>query len=909
VPVQIEFHGPLAKYGGGQAPADGTVEALLRRFGMTDLSYVVVLADGRRCDLDEPLEEGATYIAMSPIGGGSAQPLRYIGTSVRRVDGPEKVTGAARYMTDLHFENACYARVKRVPHPHARIRKIETAKAQAMPGVLCVLTAKDIPGLNGFGIVVPDQPVLVAEGDKTRCYGDAVALVAAESEELAEAALELIEVDYEELPVVDDPLYAMLPGAPPVHEGGNIHLKTVVRRGDSAAAFAECDVIVEHTYYSPRQMHAFIETEGGWARQEEDGTITIWCPAQAAYRDLLQLSRIFALSGKKIREIGSPLGGAFGGKDELTVQHYLGLLAMKTNGRPVKLHYKREESVIAGMKRHPFIVYMKTGLKQDGTILANQVFAVGDTGAYASLGGPVINLAIEHCCGPYRVPNVDLQGYCVYTNNGIAGAFRGFGVNQVCSAIETNLDEAARILGIDPVELRRKNAYRRGDSAPIGHTLQTSVGIIPVLEAMARCDLWVNREQYRARPSAPWKKRGVGVASSMHGTGLGVGIPDYGAAGLEVHEDGSFTVFLAPQEIGAGNTTTYTMFAAEALGVPLEQIQVVQGDTGLVPDGGTVTASRSTYTGGKAILIAAGKLKELIRSLGVAGSELLDRLPGAGPAGGLAQAGGPGTAADPARVPAGGADLPDPAAMTDLYRRVWQALRAAGKKTRVEGYFMWPQADKNIEGVFGLPHHIYGYAGHVALVEVDTLTGETQVLKVAAIIECGRVINPQGLEAQAEGGAVMGMGYALMEDTVIEKGLFKTKNMSTYIIPTSADIPEVETIAVEEPEETGPFGAKGIGEVTMVPVVPAITNAIYDAVGARCYHLPATPERVFFAMRQAAAEEAARRQDGQSVAFYQYHPSDQMAERLRQVMAVAGSLQVEGPKGEGYAAPKGPGGH
>lgn len=783
--------------------------------------------------------------------------LRYIGRSVPRVDGPEKVTGATRYMTDLTFPNACYGRVKRVPHPHARIRRIDTSKAEAMPGVICVVTAQDIPGLNGFGIVTPDQPVLIAEGDKTRCFGDPVALVAAETEELAAQALDLIEVIYDELPVVDDPLLAMLPGAPRVHEKGNIHLKTTVRRGDVEAAFAACDLIVEHTYYSPRQMHAFLETEGGWARQDPDGVITIWCPAQAAYRDLLQLSRIFALAPKMIREIGSPLGGAFGGKDELTVQHYLGLLAMKSGGRPVKMHYKREESVIAGMKRHPFIVYMKTGLKADGTILANRCFAVADTGAYASLGGPVVNLAIEHCCGPYRVPNVDLQGFCVYTNNGIAGAFRGFGVQQVCSAIETNLDEAAELLGLDPVELRLKNAYRRGDTASIGHTLQTSVGIIPVLEEMQRLDLWVNRERYRAAPTAPWKRRGVGVATSMHGTGLGVGIPDYGAAGIEIHPDGSFTVYLAPQEIGAGNTTTYAMFAAEALQVEIERVKVVQGDTGLVPDGGTVTASRSTYTGGKAILIAAEKMRAAIAQVGAANQP---------------------------------------------YAAVYQALVAAGKPTRVEGSFLWPQADKAIEGVFGLPHHVYGYAGHVALVEVDTLTGETQVLEVDAVIDCGRVINPQGLEAQSEGGVVMGMGYALMEDTVIEQGRFKTRNMSTYIIPTAVDVPIVRTVPVEEYEETGPFGAKGIGEVTMVPIIPAITNAIYDATGARCYHLPATPERVHQAMQRSAQERAA-----QTLTTYQYHPHDEAIQRLRQVMALAENLEVDGPKGEGYAAPRAPG--
>ncbi|MGY6210654.1 xanthine dehydrogenase family protein molybdopterin-binding subunit [Cytobacillus firmus] len=748
---------------------------------------------------------------------------KWVGKRVKRIDGPEKVTGELKYMTDYHFDNMVWGKVLRSEYPHAKINSIDIEAAKNLPGVICVLTHIDIPGFNGFGIVVPDQPVLCS--DVVRCTGDAVALVAAETLEIAEQALSLIKVDYEPIEVVADAEYALTDSAPKLHPDGNLHSHVKINNGNIEKAFEEADIIVENTFYSPRQMHAFIETEGGWGVMDDEGFLTIRCPGQYAYRDRMQIARSLAYNPERIRVISSPIGGAFGGKDEITVQIYLALLALHTKGRPVKIHLSREESVIAGIKRHPFKVQMKTAAKKDGTLLANQVKAIGDTGAYASLGGAVIALAIEHSCGPYKIPNVDLEGFCVYTNNGIAGAFRGFGVNQVCMGIETHMDMIAEKLGMDPIELRKKNVYHQGEVSSVGHIVKSSVGTYKTLETAENCELWKNREKYKSEVSEPWKKRGVSVATSFHGIGMGIGLPDYGAASIELLPDGTFLVGVGCEEIGGGNSTAYAQIAAEMLNCDISNIKIVQGDTQKTLDGGTVTASRSTYTGGRAVAAAAPRMTELLIQTAAEmlnlDSSQIDLKPN--------------------HISAHGEIIP--------YKSIYKYLYDHHQATRVEGHFYLPKEKEEIKGSGGAPHHLYGYLTHVVMVEVDTLTGETEVLRVVSIPDAGKVINPQGLEGQTEGGAIMGIGYTLYEDVLIENGYHKTRNFTDYIIPTIRETPLIETFPVEEPEQSGPFGAKGIGEVVMIPIIAAIMSAIYDATGARIRHLPATPERVFNALK------------------------------------------------------------
>ncbi|MFT9845974.1 xanthine dehydrogenase family protein molybdopterin-binding subunit [Aneurinibacillus sp. REN35] len=753
--------------------------------------------------------------------------LRWVGKRVKRLDGPEKVTGELKYMTDYHYTNMAWGRVLRSQHPYAKIKRMDVSKAREHAGVICVLTHEDIPGFNGFGIVVPDQPVLCK--DVVRCMGDAVALVAAETEEIAEEALALIEVEYEVLEPLIDPEEAIKDSAPSLHPSGNIHSRIQVKNGDVEKAFAEADVVVEHTYYSPRQMHAFIETEGGWGMLEADGSLTIRCPGQYAYRDRMQIARVLAWNPERIHVVSHPIGGGFGGKDEITVQIYLALLALHTGGRPVKIHYKREESVIAGIKRHPFKVTMKTAAKKDGTLLANKVVAYGDTGAYASLGGAVVSLAIEHSCGPYYIPNVDLDGYCVYTNNGVAGAFRGFGVNQVALAIEANLEKIAEKLGMDPIEIRKKNVYHQGGLSSMGHRVMSSVGTWKTLDEAEKCELWQNRAAYKAAPSEPWKKRGIGVATSFHGIGMGIGLPDYGAATIELLPGGGFLVGVCSEDIGQGNGTAFAIVAAEELECDVPDIQVIQGDTRKTIDSGTVSASRSTYVGGNSILATAPYMINLLKKTA---AEIL------------------GAETQELALLDGRVYVVSDTSRSVTYAEVYEHLHEQRKTTRVEGHFMVPKAKKQIGKNVGMPHYLYGYLTHVALVEVDTLTGETEVLRVVSIPDCGRVLNQQGLEGQTEGGAVMGIGYTLYEDVIMEQGVNKTTNFTNYILPTFKETPVIETIPVEEEEATGPYGAKGIGEVVMIPIIPAIVQAIYDATGARINHLPATPERVYRAMKE-----------------------------------------------------------
>lgn len=761
--------------------------------------------------------------------------LKYLGKAIPRLDALEKATGKIKYMTDLYFPNMLYGKVLRSKYPHARILKIDTSKAESLEGVISVVTHKDVPGVNGFGIVIPDMPVLCA--DKVRYIGDAVAAVAAESEEIAEKALSLIEVDYEPLPVVSDPEEALKEGSPKVHDEGNIHLHTEIKRGNLEEAFKEADLIIENVYYTGRQEHAFLETEGGVALVDDEENLVIYVGSQYPQRDQLQLARCLSLNPKKIHVISYPVGGAFGGKDELTIQPILGLLAIKSK-RPVKMHLSREESMISYWKRHPFKMYYKTGVKKDGTIIAQEIKIIQDKGAYSSLGGPVLNLAVEHACGPYRVDNVHIDGYAVFTNNGIAGAFRGFGVPQVTFAIETQIDIISEKLGIDPIEIRKKNALRKGDISPIGNKLTTSVGTIKVLEEIEKCEIWQKRKELKSYHDSkrPWLKRGVGIALTYQGTGLGVGIPDYGGALLSLNSDGTFSVRIGTVDYGQGILTSYAQIVAETLKIDISKVKVILGDSFLTADSGPTSASRGVYAGGKAAIIACEKMiKELKRKaseiLGVE-ENLLDFKDGF----------------------IFSKEFPEKQVSTEDIALRYE--RENGKLPETEGYFLIPTAELKIENAFGLPHHIYAFSAHVALVEVNTLTGEVTVIKGAEAVDGGVVLNKQGYEAQVEGGFVMGMGYSLMEEMFIENGIFKNPNFSTYIIPCIKDVPkEIQTIPVINEEDTGPFRAKGIAETVMVATAPAITNAIHDAIGIRVYKLPAIGELIYKAIKEKQNEK------------------------------------------------------
>ncbi len=707
------------------------------------------------------------------------------------------------------------------------IKKIDISKALKLNGVVAVLTYNDIPGLNGFGIAIQDQPVLCY--DKVRYIGDAVALVACETKELLDKAIDLIEVEYEPLPVVEDPLKALEKDSPKVHENGNIHLHTKIDKGDIEKGFKEADLIIENEYRTGRQEHAYLETESGFAFYDEDeDLLTIFCGGQYPFRDQIQIARVLAIDPRKIRIIDEPMGGGFGGKDEITTQIHLALLAYHTK-RLVKMEIERDESIVFSWKKHPMILRYKTGVKKDGTLTSNEIYIYADTGAYASLGGPIVNLAVEHSCGPYRVPNTHIEGFCIYTNNGVSGAFRGFGVNQVTFAMESQMDEIAEKLNMDPVLLRRKNILKKGDETGIGSKIETSIGLKKILDEIEKHPLYKDREKNKI-DSSEYKKYGVGIAISYQGTGLGVGLPDYGACWIEMRRDGGFNVYSGSVEIGQQMKTTLKLIALEALKISDEdKVFIITGDTSITPDCGTTTASGATYRSRRAIEIASKKMIDILKK---EVNEIFN-IP-----------------TDEIKIEDGiFKNLNDEKITT--YEDLAEILYDKRRLPKTEGHFNFPTSKTKIPGAFGLPHYIFSFSGAIALVEVNILTGKTNLIKAVNLIDGGRVINKIGFEGQSEGGIVMGMGYALMEDVIIKNGEFLVKNFSTYLIPTSMDSPyQIETIPIESFEELGPYGSKGIGETTMVPIAPAITNAIFNATGKRIKQTPATPERVFFALHK-----------------------------------------------------------
>ena len=751
--------------------------------------------------------------------------FRWVGKPVPRKDAYAKASGSVAYPSDISMPGMLFAGVLRSKLPHARIKRIDVSKARALPGVAAVLTHEDVPGKNRYGSFIRDRPVLC--DDKVRYVGDPVVLVVAASVEDVEKALGLIQVEYEKLPSVTDPVEALKPGSPKVHEGGNVCRKTRISFGDVEEAFRNAAVVVENTYRTGSQVHAYLEPEAGLGYYDETGRLTLVVGGQSPYKDRAEICETLGLKEDEVAVITPPVGGAFGGKDDVPVQLHLALAVLKT-GKPVKLVWGRGESCIAGLKRHPSIVKMKTAATADGTLLANRVEILFDKGAYAGLGPAVLDVAIENCNGPYRMPNVDIQATLAYTNNGVMSAFRGFGAPQVMFAMESQMEILAERLGLDPIEFRLRNALRKGDEGAFRNKINSGIGIHEALEKARNHELW----RGKASPGpdlSPWTKRGVGVAAAIKGFTLGA-LPDKGTARIRLLDGGKFEVNVSTTEIGQGMTIAFAQIAAEALQCDLEDVTVTCGDTVRAPDTSVTSASRSTYLGGNAIIKAATEMRSLLTRLA---AELL---------------GEPGETL-----------RPKPSAMTSEktgksapYSAIAERAKSRNFHAEVTGTFEVPRVEP-IAGSLEIPHLFYMFACALAEVEVDVLTGAVKVTRLVVLPDAGRVINPQTFEGQVEGAAIQGLGYATIEEAKIEDGFLKTPNFATYLIPTIKDAPEIEVIAVGEAEETGPFGAKGVGEIGLVPIAPAITNAIYDATGARLFEIPATPEKVYRALKSIGA--------------------------------------------------------
>ncbi|MEW6348054.1 MAG: xanthine dehydrogenase family protein molybdopterin-binding subunit [Thermodesulfobacteriota bacterium] len=754
-----------------------------------------------------------------------------IGTPVPRADAQDKVTGREKYAADFYGEGCLWAGVKRAGVPHAVLGEIRTEPAASVPGVVAVLTYSDVRGTNRQGVVQKDQPVLV--DTKVRHCGDAVALVVAENRDALGKALDLLSVALDPLPGVFDAEKALEGEAPLVHDDrseGNLLLSGRHRTGNGAAAMDESDVIVEACFETPRQEHAYLETEAGWAQIQDDGRLHIVCSTQTPFRDRTEVAEALGLPLSGIRVTAPYPGGAFGGKDGVTVQTLLGLAAMHSGGRPVKMWWDREESFLAGTKRHFARMYYRLGAKRDGTLHCLDVRIYLDTGPYDHLGGVVLALAMEHAGGAYRIPHVSLNGWCVYTNNPIGGAFRGFGVPQVTAAIEQMVDMLAEKLDVDRLGLRTRNAVQRGDRNAIGKTLVNSTALMECLNVLEGHPLWKHAKQWKAEAGS-FKKRGAGVVALMHGSGYGPVVPDVANAKVELTREGKIRVFSGVVDMGQGNASTSLQIAGSILCQSAEQMELVLPDTDRTLPSGSASASRCTYTFGNALIGAAETLK----------ARILQR------AADLVMA--------PARnemalIPGGvrhlvsGRELPL-AAMADFM--------GEGERVAVH-HFRAPVAAEQFDvgpglRLHGFPHTLFSYAAHLALVEVDELTGETTVCRYLAVSDCGTVVNPQIYEQQIHGAVAQGIGFALMEDFSTEEGRIGTPDLATYLIPTAADIPDMESVAVQIFEPTGPFGLKGVGEIATSGPLPAIANAVADACGARICRYPMTPERILKALR------------------------------------------------------------
>ena len=810
-------------------PADRDIKVALKDTYCRCTGYTSVLqaihSAGKVLRGEEPLP---------PAEPDVVAPLKSIGRSELVPDIVDRVTGRAKYTDDYSFPGMAFGRTLRSAHPHAIVRRIDASRARALPGVLAVLTRADVPGENVHGIVTLDWPVLIGEDETARYMGDAIALVAAETEDIANKALKLIEVDYETLPVVADPVYAHTAEAPLVHAGresGNLLKHIKVRHGNLQRGFDEADVIVERTYRTPIIEHAFLEPEctiGVPAGYDgEHSKLTVYVGSQIPYQDRNQVARAMDLPDDLVRVRGTLIGGGFGGKEDIAGQIHVAMLA-NALGRPVKLLYSRQESLLFHPKRHATVIRIRTGARRDGRLTAVEAELYGDAGAYASLSDKVMTRATTHATGPYDVPHAKIDCYAMYTNNPPAGAFRGFGVTQSAFAVEQNMDLIAEELGMDPLELRRINAQKVGVVTATGQKLRDSVGL---LETIRICDedlRGVDNGKFRwgwREGDTAW---GWGVACAYKNTGLGGGAPDKSAAEVEAYDDGTVEVRTSSADMGQGLVAVLAQCAAEELGLPYSQVRVLLSDTDLTPDGGPTTASRQTFMSGNAVRHAAIGLRDALSSVL---SEEHDQPP------------------DLLRFEEG---LVRVNGSSVSFGDAVRLARSQGIPTRIQHEY-WGPKTKPL-GTGGDMHFAFSYATQIALVSVDLNTGVVHCDKIISATDVGRAINPMLLQGQIEGGIVMALGNALTESYIVEDGVPWSTLLARYKMPSIKHTPEIVSYLVEDPVSEGPYGAKGVGEIPSINTMPAITNAIYNAVGVRVFSLPVDQDALLLALRRGETE-------------------------------------------------------
>ncbi len=734
-----------------------------------------------------------------------------IGQSHGRIDARGKVTGQTLYPGDINKPHQLHAKVLFAGRPHAIIHSIDTAEAEALPGVVAIFTAKDVP-VNEYGLMVQDQPVLCGPGsgksyaERVRFVGDQVAFIVAESEAIAAAARDLIKVEYEDLPVVTDPEAAMAPDALRIHpDSDNTYHRYRVRYGgDIEAAFAQADVIVEGEYRTPVQEHAYLAPEAGLGYIDEQGRVTVEVAGQWAHEERMAIAHALGLEDEQVRVIHPAIGGAFGGREDMSIQIVLGLAAWRLHQRgiqrPVKIIWSRYESMIGHHKRHPYIIRSKWGATKDGKIIAAKSEVIADSGPYIYTSVKVLGNATLLATGPYVIPHVHVDACTVYTNNIPNGAFRGFGGPQGAFASESQINKLAEALGMDPVRLRMLNLARDGDILATGATQPPGVSLDKVVDACARAAGWQEQAGEWQRAARSWPqlpepaahiKRGVGFACGFKNVGFSFGFPERAYATIEIHGQAEIervALHQAGSDVGQGAHTAFRQMAADAVGVPLEKVEMVVADTAITGDSGSASASRLTFMAGNAIRGAA-----------------------------------------------------------DAALQRWQdEERPAIAEFK---YTPPPTTLLDAETGQGDPIFAYGYVAEAVAVEVDTQTGHVHITDVICADDVGKAINPQQIEGQIEGAVVQAAGYTLMENFIQEGGYTKTPYFSNYLIPTVMDVPDrVQSLILEFPDPNGPWGVRGMAEMPYIPFSPAVTAAVYDATGVWIDQFPLIPERVLRAL-------------------------------------------------------------
>jgi xanthine dehydrogenase molybdenum-binding subunit len=752
-----------------------------------------------------------------------------IGHSVKRTDLLAKVTGAAQFTADMSWPGMLYGRTKRCEIAHARIKRIDASQALALPGVKAVLTHENVPRVLHAGSPHPrsasvtcDQYIL---DDRVRYWGEGVAAVAATSEEIAEAALDLIEVEYEPLPAVFTVEEAQQPEAPLIHDRGFGHNLVLAPQvaciGDVEQGFAAADLVIEGEYEGGRPTPAYMEPNVCACHWDGNGNLTVWSSTQTAFMVRGIMAEVLGLPLSKVRVLVDHMGGGFGAKQDLFQHEFLCALLAKQTRRPVRMEFTREETFLGGRTRHPVKIWLKQGFRKDGTLTARRAKVVFNSGAYGSHGPGVTIVGTSALVSLYRCPNVHIEGRCVYTNSPIAGAFRGYGVVQTYFALDAQMDEAAERLGLDPVELKLRNAVREGDIAPSGHAI-VGHGLEDCIRHGRDLVGWpaVRRRQR----DEGVLKTGWGIGCEMHGSSAYPGIKEQGNAIVKMNEDGTAVLLTGTAGLGTGAHTALSQIVAEELGLSFDRISCIHGDTDVVPWDIGAFASHTTYMGGRAAQMAAAKVKE----------QLLER------------------AARLLECQPGELEVRD----NHVFVRT-DPQRCMGV-AQVVGARKGIPAAQLVGSATYHPTKSYSFAAHFVQVEVDTETGRIAVKQVVPVHELGKIIHPVGASGQIEGGIQQGIGHTLYEDYQIDlkTGRSLNANFVDYKMPLAMDMPVIRTVMLETaPDPGGPFGAKGVGEDPIIAVGPAIVNAVYDAIGVRFRHYPIRPEQVLQALRAKQSEE------------------------------------------------------